>query len=165
MKMLPNGFTLDSDESPDDSERDFIEVDAAIPTLSCERLLSTSDRPTPLVAVGEVTPWVGGGVFFTFFGGSGMSVGPVAEVKAEPLAGLGVTRGTGTPSPPSSEWIFRSWEDSSFCTKKGKFSTSFSPFKVTSRLTPRPTGPWSTLNHTPTLTHTPLSPAGMTLAH
>lgn len=118
--------TLDSDEvsaDEDSDARDLSEVDTARLRPSPLFPLSCSDLETPLEEAGmlvRLCGWAGG--FFSFLMGSSMSVGP-PDTLGVPLTSLGdwmaePLRATGTPSPPSTDWIFLSWAVSTFCREK-----------------------------------------------
>lgn len=126
----------------EESDKDLIEVDAAMPLPSPPCFLSASGLATPLLELLEegvgvllrdwawlpawlpwLWPWGDG--FFSFLKGSSMTVGPPGSlggpledgVQLESLGrGCGLTPflETGRPRPPSMLWILRSCAGSSF---------------------------------------------------
>lgn len=100
----------------DESERDFIEVDVASLLTSDPGRRSLSARPRPLEGAGvQLRPWDCGEGFFSFLNGSSIRAGPAGLEgmwhEGVPLASLGTgppPLGTGTPTPPSMDWIFLS---------------------------------------------------------
>lgn len=113
----------------EESDKDLIEVDAAMPLPSPPCFLSPSVLLTPLLeGVGVLLrdcAWLCGEGFFSFLKGSSMVVGPPGSFGGPleddvQLESLGCGRELtpflemGRPKPPSMDWILRSCAGSSF---------------------------------------------------
>lgn len=112
----------------EESDKDLIEVDAAMALPSPHCFLSPSVLPTPFDGVGVLLrdcTWLWGEGFFSFLKGSSITVGPPGsfggpledDVQLEILAcGWELTPflAIGRPKPPSMDWILRSCAGSSF---------------------------------------------------
>lgn len=113
----------------EESDKDLIEVDAAMPLPSPPCFFSPSVLLTPLLeGVGVLLrdcAWLCGEGFFSFLKGSSMVVGPPGSFGGPleddiQLESLGCGRELtpflemGRPKPPSMDWILRSCAGSSF---------------------------------------------------